>query len=332
MKNFFVLLSSVSLLAFTGCAQKSDGVPVYHYGANAGGGSLGVHTTHAGDTPWTIAEAYKVELRDLLDLNRLEAPYKIQTGMRLKIPSPRIYKVHKGDTIYRISRIFDTTTTDLARLNNISAPYKIKEGQLLKIPSRYYIPPETVYQTAANIPVPQPSSHSTMTQSSASSNRIEPVTSEPLASNLPQPSPSQQASAPPVVQKSLYVPKRSGAGFLKPTTGQIISGYGPKADGYHNDGINIKAARGEPVRAAESGVIVYAGNQIAGYGNLILVRHSDGYITAYAHLDKILAKKDDVVTRGQTIGTVGSTGSVESPQLHFEIRKGRDALDPQKYI
>jgi murein DD-endopeptidase MepM/ murein hydrolase activator NlpD len=125
---------------------------------------------------------------------------------------------------------------------------------------------------------------------------------------------------------------RSVKGFLKPVGGQIISGYGGKADGLHNDGVNIKATRGDAVRAAEQGVVVYNGNQIEGYGNMVLIRHADGFMTAYAHMDKMLVKKGERVSRGQTIGTVGSTGHVSTPQLHFEIRKGKDAVNPAQYI
>jgi murein DD-endopeptidase MepM/ murein hydrolase activator NlpD len=127
------------------------------------------------------------------------------------------------------------------------------------------------------------------------------------------------------------VPPRSGQ-FMRPVDGKIISGFGPKPDGLHNDGINIKAPRGTAVRAAENGVVAYTGSEMAGYGNLVLIRHEGRFITAYAHLDKILVKRGDVVRAGQSIGTVGSSGQVDSPQLHFEIRKGTQALDPAKHL
>jgi murein DD-endopeptidase MepM/ murein hydrolase activator NlpD len=114
--------------------------------------------------------------------------------------------------------------------------------------------------------------------------------------------------------------------------GRILSTFGPKADGLHNDGINIAARAGAPVIAAENGVVVYAGNELRGFGNLLLVRHADGWITAYAHLDKMLVKKGQKVTRGQAIGTVGTSGGVSQPQLHFEIRRGTQAVDPAKFL
>ena len=150
----------------------------------------------------------------------------------------------------------------------------------------------------------------------------------PAAPPQPQPASAASSSVPPPPEQIIgKTPAREGK-FIKPVGGKIISSYGTKKDGLHNDGINIQAARGDAVRAAESGIVVYTGGQIEGYGNLILIRHADQYVTAYAHLDKTLVKKGDKVKRGQTIGTVGATGSVDKAQLHFEIRKGTKALDP----
>jgi murein DD-endopeptidase MepM/ murein hydrolase activator NlpD len=111
-----------------------------------------------------------------------------------------------------------------------------------------------------------------------------------------------------------------------------VADFGRKPDGTANDGINIAAAQGTPVVAAENGVVAYAGNELPSYGNLILIRHADGWNTAYAHLDQMLVAKGDKVSRGQKIGTVGSTGGVSSPQLHFELRKGKQVIDPADFL
>lgn len=100
----------------------------------------------------------------------------------------------------------------------------------------------------------------------------------------------------------------------------------------HNDGINIAASRGAPIRAAENGVVVYAGNELRGFGNLLLLRHADGWMTAYAHADEILVARGDQVKRGEVIGRVGSTGNVASPQIHFEIRRGSRAVNPRDHL
>jgi murein DD-endopeptidase MepM/ murein hydrolase activator NlpD len=123
-------------------------------------------------------------------------------------------------------------------------------------------------------------------------------------------------------------PVPAGTRFLQPVVGRILSGYGPKPDGLHNDGVNIAAPLGTPVKAADRGTVVYAGNELRGFGNLVLLKHEDGFVTAYAHLDKIEVSKGDTVARGQRVGTVGRTGSVSEPQLHFELRRGAKAIDP----
>lgn len=126
-------------------------------------------------------------------------------------------------------------------------------------------------------------------------------------------------------------PSRSG-GFAWPLAGRLVSKYGPKAGGLHNDGINIAAPKGTPVRVAENGVVAYAGNELRGFGNLLLVRHADGWMTAYAHLDRLLVGRGETVRQGETIATVGKTGAVDAPQLHFEIRRGSQAFDPLVYL
>ena len=114
--------------------------------------------------------------------------------------------------------------------------------------------------------------------------------------------------------------------FRWPVRGKVITAYGAKANGKSNDGINLAVPEGTPVKAAEDGVVAYSGNELKGYGNLVLVRHSNGYVTAYAHASELLVKRGDTIKRGQVIAKSGQSGEVESPQLHFEIRKGRPRL------
>jgi murein DD-endopeptidase MepM/ murein hydrolase activator NlpD len=127
-------------------------------------------------------------------------------------------------------------------------------------------------------------------------------------------------------------PVSDGSKFLWPVRGHIVAGYGTGRDGTHNDGINIAAPRGAAIEAADGGVVAYAGNELRGYGNLILVKHPNGWISAYAHCDAILVKRGDKVARGQTIARVGSTGNVAEPQLHFELRRGNHAVDPRDFL
>ena len=120
--------------------------------------------------------------------------------------------------------------------------------------------------------------------------------------------------------------------FRWPVRGKVITTYGAKTNGKSNDGINLAVPEGTPVKAAEDGVVAYSGNELKGYGNLVLVRHSNGYVTAYAHASELLVKRGDTIKRGQIIAKSGQSGEVGSPQLHFEIRKGSSPVDPLQFL
>ena len=139
------------------------------------------------------------------------------------------------------------------------------------------------------------------------------------------------ASLEPPAQAPVEIPEpgpRGSGKFLWPVNGKVVSPFGLKEGGLHNDGINISAPLGTPVHAAENGTVVYAGNELRGFGNLLLIRHADGWVSAYAHCEALLVKRGDKVHRGQVVARVGQTGAVSSPQLHFELRKGAQAVDP----
>lgn len=127
-------------------------------------------------------------------------------------------------------------------------------------------------------------------------------------------------------------PARTDQRFLWPVKGRIIVPFGGQTGGLQNDGVNIAAAKGTNVRAAENGVVAYVGNELRGFGNLVLIRHADGYVTAYAHLDQVAVRRGETVRRGQSVGQVGASGRVDGPQLHFEIRKDNQPVDPQPLL
>ncbi len=150
---------------------------------------------------------------------------------------------------------------------------------------------------------------------------------------LPAAAVATSAAAKPAANAALPAPpKREGRLFDWPVTGKVISTHGPKAGGLHNDGINIAAPEGTPVRAAESGVVAYTGGDLKGFGKLVLIKHSDGYVTAYAHNSQILVQRGETVRRGDVIARVGKTGNVDTPQLHFEIRKDAKPVDPAQLM
>jgi murein DD-endopeptidase MepM/ murein hydrolase activator NlpD len=173
---------------------------------------------------------------------------------------------------------------------------------------------------------------------------------QPAAASTPPPAPSETAAATPQPEAAPATPPaESGVEtlttavaepppltsdkFMWPVSaGKVVAGYGPGAGGQQNDGVNIAAPEGTEVRAAENGVVAYAGNELRGFGNLLLIRHADGWMTAYAHNDALLVKRGDTVRRGQIIARVGKTGNVSEPQLHFELRRGTRALDPVPYL
>ncbi|MDX2101518.1 MAG: peptidoglycan DD-metalloendopeptidase family protein [Alphaproteobacteria bacterium] len=162
-----------------------------------------------------------------------------------------------------------------------------------------------------------------------------PPVADPAPPPPPPPAPVVEAPPPPAAQaraETAAVPPRASRTFLWPVRGRVIGTFGPTGRGQHNDGLNIAAPRGTPVRAAENGVVAHVGDEIRGFGTLILVRHADGFVTAYAHLDAAVVQRGDTVRRGQVIGRVGQTGAVEQPQLHFEVRQGTQAVDPQRFL
>lgn len=340
-----------------GCLGAQAPAPVTHYGRSAGEGSAGVHTVSEGENLYLISSRYRLPIPDIVALNDVHAPFILQPGQRLRLPPPREYRVRPGDSLYEISRLFGTDTREIVRLNGLSAPYRLQSGETIRLPApttvqvaqndrprtsfrqrwqSFFAPDQERERLASSGFAPPPSEK----PSPKSAETILGVSLEDLFSKRRSPVPLP-SDAPPRTLKTSPAsapvrlappPPRSGSAFAWPVRGRILSGYGPKKGGLHNDGINIAASRGSPVQAAENGVVVYAGNGLEGYGNLVLIRHQDRWVTAYGHMDRVNVRKGDILRRGQTIGTAGSTGSVESPQLHFEIRRGTKALDPRPLL
>lgn len=346
-------LAVLALAALTACAPS---MPTQTPARSAVNPTVTV-VVRPGDTIYTIAQANNVPVRALIEANTLMPPYQLQPGRVLVLPSQDSYTVIPGDTLYGISRRFGVDMSSLARLNKLGPPYAIRVGQKLIMPSpvarqiaviapaapRDMTKPADVPRAGVTVePLPPPAAPSPppvapVGPSAAPAEKPEPPASEsapPVISSAPiaaAPRPPAPPSPPPTVAIP-EPPARGGRGFLWPVTGAVLSDFGAKGGGLHNDGINIAAPRGASVRAADAGVVAYAGNELRGFGNLLLIKHADGWITAYAHNDRLLVKRGDTVRRGQSIAHVGATGSVSAPQLHFEIRRGSQAVDPRRYL
>ncbi len=317
----------------------------------AGGQGPGVYSAFPGDTVYGVAQRFGVPVRTLIETNGLKPPFRLVAGQRLQVPVRQEHVVQAGDTLLAISRIYGVDQSSLARVNNLAAPYALKPGQRLTLPGRVdanlaAMPAEQqesyVAPTASNAgaggsmsveELPTPTAPQSAKQRAIAPST--PDTTEPVAPQKPAPkttatkqTDTEVAAIPPEPAPA----RREGERFLWPVKGKIISGFGPKKGGLNNDGINIAAPAGTRVMAADNGVVAYAGNELRGFGNLLLIRHADGWVTAYAHNAKLLVKRGEKVRRGQPIAEIGSTGNVSAPQLHFEIRKGTDPVDPLKYL
>ena len=233
-----------------------------------------------------------------------------------------------GESLYTIARRYEVTTQAIVQANNLSSPDKIVVGQQLIIPGRQDLVRTPQAQPAVQVasatptaglaPAPAPLGHP-----QAASQPTQQAAVAPAATPAPVAAPAQA----PAVQQVATAAEPVASGndkFGWPVSGRVITDFAAS----RGTGINIDVPEGSPVKAAENGTVIYVGSGVEGYGNLILIRHPNGYVSAYAHLKGMNVAKGAVVNRGEPIGTVGMTGSVSKPQLHFELRKGATPVDP----
>ncbi len=257
------------------------------------------------------------------------------------------YVVKPGDSLYAIARANKVPFMELQQVNGISDPKKVKPGTTLKIPAGNVAVAEV--QPAAGELAPTAAAQSVaapaaprVTQQPAQPTIINGGTVAAEVKDTPPAAPAMTAAmtkgtgskgdrlaaaAPQAAAQAAASTK-----LRWPANGKIIAGFGGRPDGTHNDGINLSVPLGTEVHAAENGVIAYAGSELKGYGNLVLVRHENGWVTAYAHNDEILVKRGDKVKRGQVIAKAGKTGTVDQPQVHFELRQGSKPVDPTPFM
>ncbi|MEK9827949.1 MAG: peptidoglycan DD-metalloendopeptidase family protein [Rhodospirillales bacterium] len=305
--------------------KKSSSRSAFVFELSPGGEIITVQT---GDTVSELAERYDATARQIIIINNIRPPYQIQSGQRLRLPpSQRLYRVQEGDSLSGIAAKFRVNSEEIAVINFLPPPYRLNEGDWLGIPLSDR---ENLGQNKDLLSGQKKSSKNLKSDSViVTTEDLEPLSlgREPLVSSKKAIVSKRERKLGASVEKAA---KASGLEkeFLTPLDGPVISDFGSQADGRRNDGINISAPRGAPVRSVQDGEVIYSGDALQGYGNLVLIKHRDGYVSAYAHMESILAKRGVTVSKGQTIGTVGSSGGVPSPQLHFELRKNNVAIDP----
>lgn len=294
-------------------------------------------TVGRGDTFESLSKRYGVPASAIMQANAITTPSGLRPGQRLVIPrynhaaapasAPRTvvaqpeagtHVVAPGETMIGIAKRYNVALKDLAKANRVEPYVQLRMGERLVIPGR-----------AASAKKPA------AVASKSAQRQAQPKAAAPAQKVASIEPPHTARAVSPAGNVGEANVKVSGAGspsFRWPVRGRIIAGFGPKPNGQQNDGINLAVPEGTPIKAAEEGVVAYAGNELKGYGNLVLIRHPNGFVTAYAHASEVLVKRGDSIKRGQTIAKAGQTGTVNSPQLHFEIRKGSAPVDPTQYL
>jgi murein DD-endopeptidase MepM/ murein hydrolase activator NlpD len=320
--------------AYTPNAQYSDvtGSASGHWTWNGGSPVTVGH----GETVESIARKHGVPTAALMQTNGIREPGQIRPGQRLVIPryvstSPKnapsyaaqpkaggsVHVVKSGETLMSISRSTGVSVATLAKSNHIDSSKKLSVGDRLTIPQNQVAAAQPPAAPKVTEPRAAPAEKKIKVASAAPAQTVHVAKEEPLTT-----------------ETTVKAAEPSGAmpSFRWPARGRVIAAFGSKPNGTQNDGINLAVPEGTPIKAADDGVVAYAGNELKGYGNLVLIRHSNGYVSAYAHARELLVKRGDTIKRGQVIAHAGQTGNVTSPQLHFEIRKGSTPVDPTQFL
>ena len=316
-------------------------------------------TIAAGDTVASLSGRYGVPASAIAEANGLSGPAALRPGQRLVIPRynssaagssvarpaaaaqtsklrapmSSVHVVAPGETLVGIARRYNRPITEIATANKIAPHAMVKMGDRLVIPGKT----GAGARTAAVAAEPQPAQPSAAAPPAAPAGQPRAAEPAPAPQRLAsiEPTPSVRVATPVtegIIEDSASDRGGASPAFRWPVRGRVIAGFGTKTNGQQNDGINLAVPEGTAVRAAEDGVVAYAGSELKGYGNLILIRHANGFVTAYAHASELMVKRNDPVRRGQVIAKSGQTGTVASPQLHFEIRKGSAPVDPMQHL
>jgi murein DD-endopeptidase MepM/ murein hydrolase activator NlpD len=321
------------------------------------------------DTLETLARRYNVSSAAILQANGYKGPRALSPGQQLIIPRPTaaaaaapapalaappsrpatavaavgapvavagpavtgaavagpagIHFVNRGDTLMSIAHRNHISVVALARANGLQPSSKLKLGMRITVPGSR--------SAAASVPAATPA-----VVAAAPAAAVAPAAKMAAAEPVQKARLAQATTTPEevVAEQPAKAAEATGAlpTFRWPVRGRVITSYGAKTNGKQNDGINVAVPEGTPIKAAEDGVVAYSGNELKGYGNLVLVRHANGYVTEYAHASELMVKRGEPIKRGQVIAKSGQSGEVGSPQLHFEIRKGSTPVDPLQFL
>jgi murein DD-endopeptidase MepM/ murein hydrolase activator NlpD len=313
-----LLLASLGLALAACVPQRYLDPPRTASAPSPSGSGAAAVVVQPGESLSRIAQREGVSTRTMAEANGLRTPYVIRPGQRLVVPRAG----QSASVVPAASAPAAVPSSEPPTGEVLIRPRDQVERQALPPPSAASPPPSAASSPRAEAPRSEPPRSLTT-----------PRSAEPATAPSAEPPPRQEASATPGrAADDATPPPRSSRLFAWPVQGRIVSDFGPKPGGLHNDGINIAAARGTAVNAAENGVVVYAGNELRGFGNLLLVRHADGWVTAYGHCDQLLVRRGQQVRRGQAIARVGATGNVRTPQLHFEVRRGTRPVNPNEFL
>jgi murein DD-endopeptidase MepM/ murein hydrolase activator NlpD len=311
-----------------------------------------------GETISSISRRYNVPTQAIMQANKISNPASIQPGQRLVIPryvnhggpaklahaalprhaseqpaaaaaptGPSEHVVTSGETLSSIAHRHRVTIRELVAANNMTAETPLKIGMKLTIPAKAAAVAKNASGNVAGAPAAAPGKPQQVAQLKPGPTLQSVKPAEPAASaRMATPAADGQA------EDSAPAGTAGMPAFRWPLRGRVVTNFGAKTSGGSSDGIDLAVPEGTAIRAADDGVVAYAGNELKGYGNLVLVRHANGFVTAYANASEITVKRNDQVHRGQVIAKSGQTGTAPTPQLHFEIRKNSAPVDPMQYL
>ena len=304
-----------------------------------------------GMTLFSVARANGMTVAELAAANGISAPYAVRTGQMINIPTRadlaklqssvaqaepayaapqrtadagNAHTVRSGETLFSLGRQYNVSPYAIADLNRLPRSATLRSGQVVQISG------QAAGGGGSTLTMSEPATPTLATPAMPSSKDVSRI-DEPQAASAEQ-IPLATDPEPPAQTAEVAAPQPGVPGMRWPVKGKVISEFGSKPNGLRNEGINIAVPEGTSVRASEGGIVAYAGNELKGYGNLVLIRHDGGWVTAYAHNKELFVKRGDAVKRGDIIAKAGQTGSVSTPQVHFEVRKGATAMDPMKFL